>query len=148
MDFLNWPAIIVAAIVPTIIGALWYGPIFGKQWLASTGKTEEYFRENGNMPVNMAASFALSMVLAFAIKALIELTHGVQFQHLSDEIVGSFHTFKHGALHGLMFSAFFIFPFFIINGLFELRGAKNYWIHIGYWLICCTLMGGILDWWV
>jgi len=147
MDFLNWPALLVAAIVPTIIGALWYGPIMGKQWLATTGKTEEYFRENGNMPLNMAVSYALSMVLAFALKALIETTHGAQFMQHSDQITGSFHTFQHGALHGFMYSAFFILPFFIINGLFELRGAKNYWIHIIYWLICCTLMGGILDAW-
>ena len=148
MEDLNWLAIIAAAIIPTIIGALWYGPIMGKQWLASTGKTEDYFRENTNMPLNMALSFALSMVLAFALKVLIEITHGAQYMHLSDQIAGSHHTFGHGALHGVMYSAFFIVPFFVINGLFELRGAKNYWIHIVYWLICCALMGGVVDMWI
>ena len=147
MEFLNWPALIVAAIVPTIVGYLWYGPLLGKQWLASTGKTEAYFRENANMPLNVGVSFVLSLVLAFALKILIEITHGAQYMHLSDEIEGSFHTFGHGALHGGIYAAFFIIPFFVINGLFELRGAKNYWLHIVYWLICCTLMGGIVDAW-
>ena len=130
-DF-NWLALVGAAIVPSIIGFLWYGPIMGKQWIASTGNTAAYFEENSNMPLNMIISLLLSFVLAFAIKVLIFTSHGDHFKHLSDEIVGSHNTFGHGALHGGMFGAFFAIPFFVLNGLFELRGAKNYLIHIVY----------------
>ncbi len=145
-DF-NWLALVGAAIIPSIIGFLWYGQIMAKPWLASTGKTEDYFRENSNMPMNMGISLLLSFVLAFALKVIIFTSHGDQFKHLSDEIVGSFNTFGHGAMHGATFGAFFAIPFFVINGLFELRGAKNYFIHIVYWIICCALMGGVVDTW-
>ena len=35
---LNYLAIVVAGIVPMIVGALWYGPIFGKRWLVNSWK--------------------------------------------------------------------------------------------------------------
>jgi Protein of unknown function (DUF1761) len=33
----NWLAILVGAIAWFILGALWYGPLFGKAWMAATG---------------------------------------------------------------------------------------------------------------
>lgn len=41
MPDLNYLAILVAAIVPLFVGALWYGPLFGKRWLALMETTEE-----------------------------------------------------------------------------------------------------------
>lgn len=147
MENLNWIAIIVAGLVPMAVGALWYGPLLGKQWMASTGKTEEFYANNGNMGMIMGISVLLSILLAFTIKIFIATTHADQYAHLSDEIVGSHHTFGHGMLHGAMYTAFWVIPFFVINGMFERRGPKNYWLHIAYWIITCAIMGGILDAW-
>lgn len=144
MDFINWPAILVAAIVPMIIGFLWYSLIFGKAWLESTGKPKEFYEE-GNMGVIYGVSYLMSIILAFAIKVFIETTHG---GHLGLEDFGSFHTVQHGLLHGAMYVGFFALPLFMINGLFERRGQKNTWIHIGYWIVTGAFMGGILDVWI
>lgn len=150
MENLNWIAIVVAGLVPTALGALWYGPLLGKQWIASTGKTEEWYREHGNMPRIMAVSIILSILLAWVLKIFILTTHG---DHLAEcaavmENIGSHNTFGHGMLHGAMYSAFWVIPFYVINGMFERRGPKNYWIHIAYWIIACAIMGGIVDAWV
>ena len=144
MDFINWIAIIVAALMPSVVGFLWYGKVFMKAWVESTGKPAEYFQE-ANMAVVHGVSLLMSIILSFALKVFIETTHG---GHLNCEGCGSFHTFQHGFLHGVMYTGFFIIPTFMINGLFERRGMKNTWIHIGYWLLTGGMMGGILDAWV
>jgi len=147
MENLNWIAIVAAGLVPTALGALWSGPLLGKQWLASTGKTEEWYREQGNMPMIMGISVVLSIVLAWTIKIFIMTTHGDHFMDACETITGSHNTFGHGMLHGAMYSAFWIIPLFVINGMFERRGPKNYWINIAYWILACAIMGGIVDAW-
>ena len=149
MENLNWFAIIVAGLIPTVMGYLWYGPILGKQWIASTGKTEDWYREQGGMPTIMGISIVLSIVLAWTLKIFILTTHGDLLVDCMNVVegLGSHKTFGHGALHGAMYSAFWLIPVFVINGMFERRGPKNYWIHIAYWVITCAIMGGILDAW-
>lgn len=151
MEGLNWIAIVVAGLVPSVMGFLWYGPIMGKQWLASTGKTEEWYREQGNMPMIMGIAIVLAIVLAWTLKIFIVTTHGDHLMGCTDmagvAAIGSHHTFGHGALHGAMYSAFWLIPIFVTNGMFERRGPKNYWINIVYWVITCAIMGGILDAW-
>ena len=44
----NLLAILVAAATGFLIGGLWYGPLFGKAWMAEHGFTEEQLRA-GNM---------------------------------------------------------------------------------------------------
>jgi hypothetical protein len=34
---ISWLGVIVATIVYMILGALWYGPLFGKSWMRATG---------------------------------------------------------------------------------------------------------------
>lgn len=144
MDF-NWLFIVLAGLVPTAIGYLWYGPVMGKQWMSSTGKSEEWYTEQGNMPMIMITSVILSIFMAFVIKFFIWTTHGDHLEPCLDLIEGSHGTFGHGALHGAMYMAMWIVPTFVINGMFERRGPKNYWIHIVYWIICGSIMGGIVD---
>ena len=38
---MNWLAILVSALIPLIIGAIWYHPkVFGTAWMHATGITE------------------------------------------------------------------------------------------------------------
>lgn len=37
LETVNVIAIIGAAVVSVIVGSLWYGPVFGKQWIAEMG---------------------------------------------------------------------------------------------------------------
>lgn len=148
MEGINWLAIIVAGLIPSAMGYLWYEVLMKKQWLQSTGKSEEWFTEQGNMPMIMGTSLVLSIFLAFVIKVFIFTTHGDHLVPCADLIDGSHNTFGHGMLHGAMYSAMWLIPFFVINGMFERKGPKNYWIHIAYWIISCAIMGGILDAWV
>ena len=33
----NWIAVIAAAVSAFVMGGLWYGPLFGKKWMALVG---------------------------------------------------------------------------------------------------------------
>ena len=143
---MNIVPILVAALIPTIVGFLYYNPkTVGGHWMKALGKTEEELQEGFNMAVTMGVSLLLSFVLAFGINAVTELTHksveGGELVH------GSFHTFQHGALHGVILAVLFIVPSFITNGLFERKSWKLMLINVGYWVITFALIGGLTDAW-
>ena len=62
---LDWLAVIVGAIVLMVIGYLWYGPLFGKQWSAATGQAME-----SGMPATdkLIKHFVVVFVLSGAIQ--------------------------------------------------------------------------------
>ena len=41
MHPINWLAVIVATVATFILGGLWYGPLFGRMWMAASGMTDE-----------------------------------------------------------------------------------------------------------
>ena len=157
----NFYMFFVAAMIPMIIGAIWYNPnVMGKAWIKSSGLTEEYLQK-GNMPVIFGLSYLLSVLVAFGLSGIV-IHQGAVFQTMMPEVMekggaveaqfyqlmeqfgNNFRTFKHGALHGGIFSIEFALPIIGIISLFERRGAKYIFIHWGYWFITLTLMGGLL----
>ena len=59
-----------AALIPMIVGAIWYNPkVFGTLWMRLTGKTEEDLAGD-NMFVILGLSYILGLFLAFAIAGL------------------------------------------------------------------------------
>ena len=49
MDFLNFPAILVAAVSALVVGFIWYNPkVFGNAWMEAAGLTEAQLKA-GNM---------------------------------------------------------------------------------------------------
>ncbi|MYK69168.1 MAG: DUF1761 domain-containing protein, partial [Gammaproteobacteria bacterium] len=71
MHDVNLIAVLVAGIVPMIVGMLWYGPLFGKRWLALMETTREEIQEGFNPMKTYGISFLLSLVTAFILAQLI-----------------------------------------------------------------------------
>ena len=61
---LDWLAVVVGAVVFMVVGWLWYGPLFGKQWSAGTG-----IAMDSSMPATdkLIAMFVYSFVLSGAV---------------------------------------------------------------------------------
>ena len=58
---MNFIAILVAAVVPTVVGFIWYNPkVFGTVWMKESGVTEETMKS-----ANMAKIFILSFIFSF-----------------------------------------------------------------------------------
>ena len=135
MENMNWLALFLAAIVPTVMGFLYYSPwLFGKAWMDSIGMTEEKQKE-GNMPVIFGLSFLMAVLMAFF---LTNFNNSIGQE-------GQFDTFGHGFAHGIVLSLFLIVPIFISNGLFEQKSWKNILINSGYWALTLGIMGGVVD---
>lgn len=158
MDF-NIPAILVAAIVPMVLGFIWYGPmLFQKAWMKESGVTEEKMK-GANMPVIFGISLLLSVVLAFFTQFLVVHEMGVVGMtegQLDGETVkafitewsGKYRSFGHGALHGAFAGIMFVFPVMATNGLFERKSWKLTFINAGYWTVSLSIMGSIISGWV
>jgi hypothetical protein len=65
----NWLAAIASLIAATIIGTLWYGPLFGKAWMAEIGKTADQLKP-AQVPAMVSAfvaNFVAAIVLSVAL---------------------------------------------------------------------------------
>lgn len=64
--------ILLAAVTSFAVGALWYGPVFGKTWMKLMGFTPESMKA---MPVTpgkaMAIGFASQLVFAFVLAQML-----------------------------------------------------------------------------
>ncbi len=127
---INYLAVFVAALLGFIIGGLWYGPLFGKQWMKEMNFTEESLK-NANMAKIFGFSFVLSLVISFNLAAFLgdkaDLTWGLTA----------------GALAGIGWVAASIG----ITYLFGRKSLKLFLIDAGYQAVTYTLMGGLLGVW-
>lgn len=160
---INFLAALLAALVPLVIGAVWYNPkVLGTAWMKSAGLTEESLR-GANMPLIFGLSFVFSFLLAIILHTVVVHQYHVQSTLMSEpgffeegsevraylasfmESYGdNYRTFKHGALHGAIAGFFIALPILGINALFERKGFRYIAINAGYWVITLTLMGGII----
>jgi len=135
MPQLNFLAIIVTALIPMIMGFIYYHPkVFGNAWMSSLGITQEDLKK-GNMAIIFGVSFLMSFLLTWF---LLYNADGPGQE-------GPYDSFKHGAFHGIELGLLVAMPVMVINGLFERKNFKNLAINTCYWLITLTLMGGTID---
>lgn len=153
------------ALVPLIVGFIWYNPkVFGKAWMKGAGLTEESAKG-----MNMVVVFGLTYVFSFFLSMFLHFWSIHQFAFgslLQPEMnftnpdgfeaaiksaaaisVDKFRTFRHGAVHGVIMSIMVALPLTATGALFERRGWKYILINWFYWMVCLTIMGGIICQW-
>ena len=128
----NFLAVIVAALVNYIIGAIWYGVLFGKAWQKLNGA--------GEMKVS-AASVVLGLIGAFLMSFVLH--HAIFF---ADQF------FKTGGVGGGLMVGFFnwiglIAPVTIGVVTYEKKPFTLWILNNAYWLISLLIMGVILSVW-
>jgi len=162
MEF-NYLILAIAAIIPMILGFVWYHKkVFGTAWMKQLKFTDEDLK-GGNMLVTLGLAYIFSFFLTMIVNFLVIHQYGF-FQTLMnepglmesgteintyamdfmDKYGSNFRTFKHGALHGTMAGLFFALPVLGTNALFEKKGFKYIAINVGFWTVCLALMGGVI----
>jgi hypothetical protein len=68
LSLINWWAVLVAALAQMGVGMLWYGPVFGKQWMAYVGITPESMK---NMPLTMWQAMIGGLVTALVMATVL-----------------------------------------------------------------------------
>lgn len=162
----NLGIVVLAALIPMLIGFLYYSPkVLGAPWMKASGVTEEKMK-GSNMPLIFGASLLLSFFLGMGIFPLAVHQTGLvslfgndpnlvlgdvnsvpELGALMDLYGDRFRTFGHGALHGFVAGLLIVFPVMATNNLFERKPFKLTLINAGYWIITLSLMGGVLCQW-
>lgn len=149
----------ITALIPMLVGSIWYGPLFGKSWMKTNGFTEESLK-GANMAVIFISSYLLSVLLSFMVGNIAihqigvygmlmdsngELgSNQVLFDDLMEKFGQNYRSFGHGIVHGIQITVLLVLPIMAINALFERRGWKYIFIHVGYWLVTLMLISGCL----
>jgi Protein of unknown function (DUF1761) len=128
---LNWIAIIVAAIIPMVLGALWYSPVlFADPWMRAVGRTRE---ELGDAQLG----YLLSAIAAFVSSYV--LARIVKWAEVDD--------LWNGALVGIFVWAGFVATVLAVTTYFAGRPRNLWLINSGYQLVALVLMGALLGAW-
>ena len=143
---INYLAVIVAAIASIALGFLWYGPLFGRQWMALMGWTDESMKQ---MSSGLAAR-GLSMNKIYAIQAVGSLLMAFVLSHAL--VFASAYLNESGVWAGLQTGFWnwlgFIAPVTIGAVLWEGKPWKLWVLLSGYWLVNLLMMGVILALWM
>jgi hypothetical protein len=126
----NWPAILVAAITGFALGAIWYGPLFGKAWMRASGLSTDKTRAT-NMPKTYGAVLLLNIIAAASLAMFI----------------GPSGTWSFGLFAGFMTGLTFVATALGVIYLFESRSLRLWLINAGYQIAFFSLMGIILGGW-
>ena len=159
----NLYVVIASALIPLIVGFIWYNKsVIGNIWMAESGYNPDTAKKP-NMLAVMGLSLLFSIMLAGSLLPAVIHQMGLvsmlmdepalkdpnselskTFADLMAKYGTNYRTFKHGALHGFLTSIFLVLPVIGTNALYEQKSAKYVGVHVGYWAICLTLMGGII----
>jgi hypothetical protein len=124
--------VLVAAVVYFIIGGIWYGPLFGKAWMAASGKRKEDMDMSGAWR-GYVISFVAAVVMAWVLARVVDWAQA-----------GSPGA---GAAVGFYMWLGFVGTIILTNYVFENRPMNLFAINTGYNLVGLIVMGAILAAW-
>jgi len=134
---INHLAIILAAIVAWIGGAVYYG-VLSKPWMAAQGKTLEQFNAEG------AAKSALARYAPFILSFLAEIGMAWVLAGMVGHL-GSV-TIRTAVISALFVWAGFMLTTMLVNNAFGGRRYMLTLIDSGHWLLVMVLMGLVIGW--
>ncbi|MBI2667768.1 DUF1761 domain-containing protein [Candidatus Woesearchaeota archaeon] len=136
----NYLAVIVVAILNMVIGFLWYGPLFGKQWIRLMGFDAKKMKDmkNKGMTTPMIFGFISSLIMAYVLGLFVE---GLNTSGILSGVIG-------GVIISFLIWLGFVATIMLGTVLWEGKPIKLYILNILYWLISLLIMGMILSVWI
>ena len=126
---INYPAVLAAAAVKFVLGALWYSPmLFAPAWTRLAGINDAQMK--AALPKGMAADAIGALITAFV------LVHAVHYAGAQG--IGQ------GAAVGFFNWLGFIAVTMLPATFYERRPVKLFAINAGYLLVALLIMGAIL----
>lgn len=133
--YVNYFAVILASVGYMVLGFLWYGPLFGKQWMKLKGYTPKSLKaaqkEMGNLYL---ASFIASLLTSYVLSHVISLSSS--FYHYS--------VLSTGLNSAIFMWLGFVFPVQLTATIFGSKNWKLLKIDTGYQLTGLILMSFVL----
>lgn len=163
MEQPNWWLLFVTALIPLIVGFLWYNPMtFEPAWMREAGLTREEV-DSGSPLKKFGFAYLFGILGSFILSGLVVHQSGIAQLFFGDPalseagstmstLVNEFMTtygdrhrsFGHGVIHGLESGLCLGLMMIGTNALFENKSWKYIFINLGYWMVSMALMGGVL----
>ena len=128
----NYAAVFVSALAYWILGALWYGLLFNKPWMALENISMESAKAM-NPVLPYVVTFALNLLIAFVLAQIC--------------IWRSANSAARGAALGILLWIGFVGPVTFTTYMYEMRSMQLFAINEFYPLVGFCLMGAILGAW-
>lgn len=128
---LNYTAVAVSTLIAFVIGFLWYGPIFGKEWMRLLGLTDK------DMKGPMAPPIIKGLISTFIMVAVA--SHFVSLTGAA--------TWQDGAMQGLVLGIGLIATVLFGGVNWEQRPVKLYFINAIYYVLAVAIAGGVYAAW-
>jgi len=125
-DFALWPVLAGAAAF-FVVGAIWYGVLFGKAWQKAAGLSDEVV-QSGSMPLIFGLTFLFEMLIAMVLWHLIARTGAAPHVVMMMSI---------GFALGIMA------PAVGINYLYQRKSGVLFAIDTGHFVLGMAAMGGV-----
>lgn len=133
----NYLAVVLGAVVTIVVGFFWYGPVFGKKWIALSGIPPEALAE-GTSKKGMLRSYPV-MILGALVMAYV-LFHVLVFAMAYTKTSG----WTAGVSSGFWMWLGFVAPVTMGSVLWERKSWTLWFINAGYYLVSLVLMGALL----
>jgi hypothetical protein len=138
---INYWAVLAAGVVNMVLGALWFGPLFGKAWMNAQGwdaaKIEEIKKAGKGMRMSYVLMAVGSLIMAFT------LAHALVFASTYLQVSG----IQAGLTAGFWNWFGFMMPVTIGVVLWDDKSWMYWFITYSYNLAAMLLMGVILALW-
>jgi hypothetical protein len=139
MVSINIWAIIVSGVLSVVLGFIWYGPLFGKKWMALNGMTMPDPRPPMSVMIKpMIISVIGALILSYTLTYSIAM--GGSYLHVQGIMVG----LQAGFWNWLGF----VVPVYLNSAAWENKGWTLFFINAGYWLVLILIIGMILASWM
>lgn len=131
----NILAVLTGAIALMVMGAVWYGPLFGARWMASVGITDEMKRQTKKdaMRKTWAMGFCNSLVLSYTLNLFINT-------------LGAF-SWTQGAIVGAVIGVGFITTTLFSAVIWEGKKLETFYINAGYYILAPAIVSAIFAVW-
>jgi len=128
----NYAAVFIAALAYWLLGAVWYGVLFSKPWMALENITMEQAKSM-NPVLPYVITFVLNLLIAYALAQIC--------------IWRNANTAGRGASVGVLLWIGFIGPITYTTYMYEMRPKELFAINQFYPLAGLVLMGAIIGAW-
>ena len=142
---LNWYAMLVATLMPMLIGFIYYHPkVLGGVWMRANGFTLESVGD-GPKPIMFLVCLVLSFLLTFWCRMQFADPHqtSIDFDGNPKDWV----TFQHGIVHGVFYGLLFVIPVLGTQSIFEKRPLSWVLVNAGYWILTLSAICAIVCGW-
>lgn len=137
---INYLAVLLATLASVVLGAIWFGPLFGKQWMRLAGI---------QMPGEITRAMKKSMARSYALVALSSFVMAAVLAHIMFYITEFTDVFgvDTAITTALWCWLGFVVPATLGSVLWEDKPWKYWFITAGFWLVALVVTAAILAVW-